>query len=441
MRKYIKDQLLSILASMEEAEKEIERLYKETLKESVETILMDLQQVAIAVGTEVEKSEGEGLEIVRFLEDYCELLWQCSQCKVIKDQLKYCKLLNETRIKIQWALKNDIKEQYDIVFMPYKASMWDSMESIWQAAYEDERCNCYVMPIPYFDKKSDGTIGEMHYEGKELPEYVSTVDYRNFDLIQMHPDVIYIHNPYDQSNYITSVHPNFYSSELKKATDMLVYIPYFVSCKEVPRHLCLLPGIINADRVILQSEDVRKVYIEEYINAFPEEYREQAIIKANGKFLGIGSPKFDKVSITAKESVIMPKEWEKLVIKSNGKRKKVVLYNITIDSFLKKKDKMIKKIESVLKTFEKLEDTVLLWRPHPLIKATLQSMCPEILEVYEKVETKYKDSGWGIYDDTADLNRAIAMSDAYYGDMSSVVVLYELTGKPIMIQDIDNLNC
>jgi hypothetical protein len=46
---------------------------------------------------------------------------------------------------------------------------------------------------------------------------------------------------------------------------------------------------------------------------------------------------------------------------------------------------------------------------------------------------KYKGESWGIYDDTSDLHRAIAMSDAYYGDPSSVVTLYEATGKPTLI--------
>ena len=42
-----------------------------------------------------------------------------------------------------------------------------------------------------------------------------------------------------------------------------------------------------------------------------------------------------------------------------------------------------------------------------------------------------------IFDDTADMNRAIAISDAYYGDPSSLVELYKKTGKPIMIENIE----
>ena len=35
----------------------------------------------------------------------------------------------------------------------------------------------------------------------------------------------------------------------------------------------------------------------------------------------------------------------------------------------------------------------------------------------------------------ADMNRAIVLSDAYYGDGSSIVYLYRKTGKRIMIQN------
>ena len=49
----------------------------------------------------------------------------------------------------------------------------------------------------------------------------------------------------------------------------------------------------------------------------------------------------------------------------------------------------------------------------------------------------YLTEGWGIYDDTADLDRAIALSDAYYGDGSSVVELCRERGVPVMIQNVE----
>ena len=42
----------------------------------------------------------------------------------------------------------------------------------------------------------------------------------------------------------------------------------------------------------------------------------------------------------------------------------------------------------------------------------------------------------GIYDDTADVDRAIACCDGYYGDWSSLVGLCREAGKPVMIQRV-----
>ena len=99
---------------------------------------------------------------------------------------------------------------------------------------------------------------------------------------------------------------------------------------------------------------------------------------------------------------------------------------------------MLNKMKDVFRAFyENREDVALLWRPHPLIKATMESMRPELWIVYEKLVKEYKAAGWGIYDDSADLNRAIALADAYYGDPSSVVQLCKGNGMPVMMQSME----
>ena len=78
-----------------------------------------------------------------------------------------------------------------------------------------------------------------------------------------------------------------------------------------------------------------------------------------------------------------------------------------------------------------------MWRPHPLIESTMRSMRPEVFQKYMTLKQRYIAKGWGIYDETADVDRAVVLSDAYYGDSSSVVQLYKQTGKPIMIQNVE----
>jgi hypothetical protein len=136
----------------------------------------------------------------------------------------------------------------------------------------------------------------------------------------------------------------------------------------------------------------------------------------------------------------MPEEWAQLI-----KGKKVVLYNTTIGALLQGNEAYLQKLRAVLEMFRGRDDVVLWWRPHPLLESTLASMRPDLLAEYQKIAAEYRGEAGekgekrppqGIWDMTADLHRAIAMSDLYYGDGSSLVTLYETTGKPIMIQNI-----
>lgn len=336
-------------------------------------------------------------------------------------------------------LVNEKEIQRDLVFLPYKASMWDSLESIWEAAYEDkEHCNAYVIPIPYADRKPDGTVDKWHCETKLFPKYVPVLDYRKVNLEKLHPDIIFIHNPYDNYNSLTSVDSQYYTDQLIKCCNKLVYVPYFVAQEFKPgdifkeeniAHFIVSNGVLNSDLTVVQSEDIRQVYINvltRYTNQTDRKYWEKRII-------GLGSPKFDKIISTTKGDIEIPKEWLKILEKTDGTLKKVVFYNTGVSLALKWKERLLNKMEEDFRIFkENQEEITLLWRPHPLMKATMAGMLPELQEQYETIVSRYKSEGWGIYDDSADANRAMALSDAYFGDGSSLLKLYAVTGKPIM---------
>lgn len=333
----------------------------------------------------------------------------------------------------------------EIVFLPYKASMWDSLESIWKAAKEIPEYEVYVVPIPYYNKNSDGSFQKFYYEGEQYPSYVPITYYEDYLFEERHPDVIFIHNPYDDCNSVTSVHPLFFSERLRNYTNLLVYIPYFVLNEIKPKkqkqiekmeHFCTVPGVIYADVVVVQSENIRQIYINELTKRIGEESRKYW----EEKILGLGSPKFDKIISAYQEKWDIPEDWLKIIKKSDGTWKKIFLYNISVGALLKYKEKMLKKIKEVLQIFrENREEITLWWRPHPLIEETMISMEPQLLEEYQRLIEQYKQEKWGIYDDTVDFIRSIIMSNAYYGDKSSLVPLYQKTGKPILIQNIENI--
>ena len=409
-------------------------------------LLSQCQECAIKLGEIIEAVEGEDFVTISLIEEYCELVYQFYE-KISQGQPvnanQASKAFRRSLVRMENSIKHDIPERREVVFLPYKASMWDSLESVWKAADEDPDCDAYVIPIPYFDRNTDGSFKELHYEGDQYPDYVPITHYDEYDLDARRPDMIFIHNPYDDYNYVTSVAPKFYSKNLKQYTEKLVYIPYFVLGEVDPEnkealkgieHFCITPGVLNADVVIVQSEDMRKAYIEILSEAAGENTRSQW----EKKILGLGSPKMDKVAGTSEEDCEIPDEWLSILKKPDGSRRKVILYNTSVTSLLQHDEKMLAKMRSVFETFkESVEDVALLWRPHPLIKATIESMRPQLWTEYEKLVEEYKAEGWGIYDDSAELDRAIALSDAYYGDHSSLVQLCQSAGMPVMIQDVE----
>lgn len=455
MRKNVKKQIEDFIELLVQAHSNIMREIDSGDFPAAMQLLMECQNGAISIGTLIEEQEGEGAPTVGILEEYCELLYQIYAAlepltgehvfrmeHVPAELAKQWSLVLEDSIKrLRYSLQHDIRVKKEVVFLPYNASMWDSLESVYLAARDDEDCDAYVIPIPYYDKGADGSFQEMHYEADKFPKDIPITRYDAYDFEQRHPDMIFIHNPYDGSNYVTSVHPFFYSKNLKQYTDCLVYIPYFVLDEISPgdksavrgmENFVTVPAVVHADTVIVQSEAMRQVYID----VMSEYAGENTRFLWEKKILGLGSPKFDRVSRIRTEAIKIPSDWQHIFIKPDGRRKKVVFYNTSVVAMLTHKQKMVDKIKRVLEVFRQNQDEVaLIWRPHPLMLATLQAMRPELKEEYSNIVKRYREEQWGIYDDTPDLDRAMGLCDAYYGDPSSVVQLCRMAGIPVMIQN------
>ena len=426
--RYKKKELLETITTLEKVNMFVKKADAKQLY-AVGDSLIECQNVAIEIGTYIETLENVEAFIVKDLEEYCELLYK--QYESLSNKIicqSYCKKIDYVLGNIKKEIRTGVpQDKLEVVFLPYKASMWDCMESVWENVSKDEDCNCYVVPIPYFDKKPDGSLGEMHYEGNQYPSYVPITDWKEYSLADRMPDVIVIHNPYDDTNYVTSVHPDFYATELKKYTPTLIYIPYFVTNYNVAEHFVSSPGVFCADYVIVQSEKVRARYI-----SILKKYAD--LVDVDGledKILSLGSPKFDKVLKTEKSEYLttLPVSWQSKL----GDKKKVVLYNTSIQELLDGKIEALNAIDNALKTFGKNDNITAIWRPHPLNDAVLSAMLPDIRNKYLELIEKQNNSKKDIYDDTADLHRAISISDAYYGDGGSLLSLYGCTGKSMLL--------
>ena len=327
------------------------------------------------------------------------------------------------------------------VFMPYKASMWDALESVWMAYKNDPLWETAVVPIPYYDRNPDGSFGLLHDEGELFPKYVPIAAYQAYDLEKERPDVIYIHNPYDGLNLVTSVHPDYYSDKLKKFTDKLIYIPYFVherpdpesdAFREKIHQFSHLPAVFHADETIVQSETIRRCYIDSLVSTDGEASRE----KWESKIKNGGSPKLQKAARLRELHYEYPDEWLSKIYRKDGTKKKVYFFNTTIAALLQQDEAMLNAIKAVIELFVKYQETaVLLWRPHPLLEATIHAMRPHLAEGYKKLVREYIEGDIGIYDDSPDMYQALSLSDVYFGDPSSVAEICKAAEIPVIIRN------
>jgi hypothetical protein len=320
--------------------------------------------------------------------------------------------------RLKKELINEAEVKIEIVFMPYKASMWDSFESVWLAAKNDECCNPIVMPIPYYDRNPDQSFGALHYEGEKYPDYVPVVHYDRYDLHTRKPDIIYIHNPYDEGNYITTVDPRFYSYNLKKFTAMLVYIPYFIAGAYVDlqafaqKHVAACVHAV--DKIIVQSNKHKQLYVASGV--------------AEKKILALGSPKLDAiVKPNTVKSKNIPEDWLR---KSTGK--KTVVLNSSIGSLLNDPD-YLTKLKARLEIILSYDELTLIWRPHPLLETTILSMRPAWHEEYKALIRRVANCDNAIMDQSADTMPATIISDGMISDMSSWARQYIATGKPVLL--------
>ncbi len=444
MRREQKKQIQDFAELLGQAHEEIRKEIQNRNPAAAMDLLAQCQEGAIQLGGLIEAAEREDAPTISLLESYCELAYEIygelgrwsglpgdadgaeerepdgkkagrtATAGGTMNGAKAYKKLRNALLRIEGSIRNDIKVRLEIAFFPYKASMWDSLESVWRAAAADPDCDAYVVPIPYYDRNRDGSLGTYHYEGNAFPPDVPVVYYENYRLEERKPDIVYIHNPYDEGNYVTTVDPRFYSGELKKYADKLVYIPYYTTTGGMAESQARCFAYYNADYIVIQAEKYRKFFAPE----LPDD-----------KFLAFGSPKFDRVIRMCAQPGPLPEAW-----RDRMERRTVYFYNTSINGLLADTPRFLKKMAYVFRCFQGREDACLLWRPHPLLESTLDSLRPELRPVYDKMKRFFIENGIGIYDDMPDITETISHCDVYLGDSAtSVTSLFGMAGKPLFV--------
>lgn len=166
-----------------------------------------------------------------------------------------------------------------VLFLSYKAENWNTMDNMYKKYCQEKDTKVIVQSVPYYYKNVDGTF-DKYIDGGTYPEYVTITPIDDYNYVNENPDVIVFQYPYDNYNSAGTTDPVFYSYNLASHTQKLIYIPYFRT-DEIDENdmraytnmdaYVTMPGVVYSDRVIVQSEGIRKLYIKKLIDFFGEE--------------------------------------------------------------------------------------------------------------------------------------------------------------------------
>ena len=309
-------------------------------------------------------------------------------------------------------LRKRLGNNLRLLLIPYKRDMWDSLEGIYNIANSTPGCSAHVMPIPYSFK--------CYSQPRWIMDDWSDIECRLTVDYQKKPkkgdfDAILIHNPYDNINRVTTVHPAFYSDRLHGLAKALCVVPYGIGT------ICLLtPGMINADIVFCENETI--------IDSFKEQIMQEGANKEEAEWLArklvpVGSPKYD-----LNLSQEIPPEWIQRI-----KGKKVILICTSLQRFLDDPATEMNNVNKVIDKYSKQKDCCIIWREHPLMKATIMTMRPQYMQAYGKFQRNFEEQNLGIMDKTRDYRIAFSVADVLYCDPSSLVSIWQTTGKELHV--------
>ncbi len=319
----------------------------------------------------------------------------------------------------------------EIVFLPFASKHWKYMKPLYDR-YKDEGHAVHVVPIPYYYKAWDGLPSEEVFDVEGYPSDIAVVDYRTFDIASMHPAKIVIQNPFDEWNTVMTVPEKYYSTKLRKITDELIYVPFFVTddfTKQQEReyinmdHYVCMPGVINADTIILPSETQRDTYITKIM--------EFTKTTGDDEVYGI---------LTGKIEVAPQLVYKEEPVEPSAHEKKIIVFFTTISFLCERGDRAIEKIRQVLDIFEGNSDRIKVIWITQRCKDNMDQLDEHVADGLREAIGRFKRSGLGEYIEdivTSDNGHYARLCDAYYGDPSSLALQFVYMHKPVMIINAD----
>lgn len=403
--------------------------------EDIITYLSELQNNIVSFGTLTESIKGEDCNTVKLLEQYLEVIYKVAKYVQKFDENKYAECdeeVKDTFASISEAIDSEIVNRRSVLFLPVKAKHFSSMRMAYEMETATPDTDVYVMPLPYYYKEYDGSFkDEMNIDTEEfIKANIPVTDYSRFDLSLLCPEKIYINSAYDEYNMAVSVDTRFYARNVKKYTEKLIYIPYFklmefdranYPCWYNMQYYCTVPGVVMADKVYVQSENTRKVYIDKLNEWVGDE-----------KYTEIWEQKIDVYDDGFEEH-----SEDELM---DAGSKKTIVWFVSAGSLAEFGDRYIEKAYRNLDVFALSKDKLkVLLISEPFLDEMIKTYSDELYKKWTGFIDEFNRSGIGeVVSQVEDQSvEALLKANAYYGDPSYICKDFILMKKPVMLQNVE----
>ena len=425
-----KEKCLEMTGTLLQAHEQVHSLVLSGNTGLARQMLDSCQSLAISLGTYMEDKMPGSEGLVHMLEDYCEMVyvastsWDEGSAAGLSDAIKQV----ETAIETYFMSKKK-----EILFLPCKAAWWKTMEPLYEKYRDIPDTDVAVMPVSYHDgDRLTGVNGREHNERSFFPDGMKLVTVDEYDISAHHPDVIVTQYPYDEYGPTMDVPGFFYSKNLVAYTDSLVYVPCFDvdapideddKAAEAIKVMIEQPAVLYADRVVVFSEEMKKLYVDTLTDiSGNKDYWDHKISvmddspdSRSGKFVMTG----------------LPDEW----LNRAGKRK-LLIFGVNGAFLMEHGKDAVRKLKTSMSQIEAAaENLVCLYAPNSDLYE-IKDIDPELWREYMGFEDSVRSRENVIYDSEHKAEQYIDHVSGYYGTAGSLAHKCRNRGKPVMLMSM-----
>ena len=440
----LKGMSLSVITQLRDMNGQLVDLFVGDDHVKVSELLPELQQFVVDYGTLVEEVRGDKdyhtLNVVAAIQNYCDILFGIynyindnEEESVDYDVQGKRKCTDNLAIQYKAlieAIDDNVIKRKEILFITTGTKEWYVFEELYHVYEADGQCDVFVMPVPMFFKDVFGRVtatvedvrNAICYE--DYPDNICIVSWMEYNIGMHRPDVIYIQNPYDGENPCLTVPLQFYASNIRKYTDMLIYIPPYITDEfsmndynDVynTKHYVTAPGVIYADKIIVQSDNIKSIYKEVLVRFAGENTRQAWESKLQSEIVIDGK-------------TIYPSAIRKCLPED----KKKLLYCIGLNELSEHTDYLAESVKNRIDIMsnagDRIDVNIILFPDDKKLWDNVDSANSEkllkVLSVFPIIHV-------------SDYGEISKEYDAYYGSASPMVPFFSYGKKPVMIANYE----